>query len=197
MQGHFCFIKSPIFAFLPDIDMSATCCTKSKACSCRLYPDSKFRCFTRWRCSLWRLLNIWQRSELRYLVLILLLSICFIHSFFRFPYFLSIIYRVIFTKNKKTERKAPNLFQFEICKQLEIQFIRYLPVPQWSSFHWELTSRPNLDWGLLSLKKRACFFGFTKPLYLAKWARYKHSKLIPFFCFRTLYYWLDFIWIKY
>ena len=24
MQGHFCFIKSPIFASLPDIDMSAT-----------------------------------------------------------------------------------------------------------------------------------------------------------------------------
>ena len=51
--------------------------------------------FTRWRCSLLRLLNIWQRSELRYLVLILLLSICFINSFFRFPYFRSIIYRVI------------------------------------------------------------------------------------------------------
>ena len=25
MQGHFCFIKSPIFAFLPDIDVSAIC----------------------------------------------------------------------------------------------------------------------------------------------------------------------------
>ena len=25
MQGHSCFIKSPIFSFLPDIDMSATC----------------------------------------------------------------------------------------------------------------------------------------------------------------------------
>ena len=25
-----------------------------------------------------------------------------------------------------------------------IQFIRYLPVPQWSSFHWKLTLRPNL-----------------------------------------------------
>ena len=24
-----------------------------------------------------------------------------------------------------------------------IQFIRYLPVPQWSSFYWKLTSRPN------------------------------------------------------
>ena len=33
MQGHFCFIKSPIFAFLPDIDMSATCWIFDKACS--------------------------------------------------------------------------------------------------------------------------------------------------------------------
>ena len=37
MQGHFCFIKSPIFAFLPDIDMSATCWMFDEACSCGPY----------------------------------------------------------------------------------------------------------------------------------------------------------------
>ena len=37
MQGHFCFIKSPILVFLPDIDASPTCCMESKACLCGPY----------------------------------------------------------------------------------------------------------------------------------------------------------------
>ena len=57
--------------------------------------NSKFRCFNRWRCSLWRLLNMWQRSELRYLVLILFWVHALFTSFFRFPYFRSILYWVI------------------------------------------------------------------------------------------------------
>ena len=37
MQGHFCFMKLPIFAFLPDIDVCATCCMNEKACLYRPY----------------------------------------------------------------------------------------------------------------------------------------------------------------
>ena len=37
MQGHFCFIKCLIFEWLPEVDVSATCCIFDEACSCGPY----------------------------------------------------------------------------------------------------------------------------------------------------------------
>ena len=47
MQGNFCFIKSPIFAFLPDIDMRATCWIFDEACSCGPYVVLQYMIFAR------------------------------------------------------------------------------------------------------------------------------------------------------
>ena len=37
MQGHFCFIKSPIFEWLPEVDVSAICWIFDEACPLEFY----------------------------------------------------------------------------------------------------------------------------------------------------------------
>ena len=108
--------------------------------------SEKFRCCGRWRCSALYVGNstLWQRSELWYLVLILLLNICFIHSFFRFPYFLSIIYRVILvivTKNWSRDQfqssSRPNFH----CNQIFIATIFSLQ-PYFGNIYQKLVTLP-------------------------------------------------------